>query len=298
MAIHISSAAVICLGCGVALEIELVFKHLNRFHNLSRAMRNGDVPSISEATFKEGLMVDGAAPVAEMNNLYMFPLQHPLPEIKALPIEKGYMCPHCPVPEFTATAYFSTDENTLKRHMRSVHGSVSAYVSCYVQTLFKKQSLKRYFRVIREYSGERVESTVNAEGRHVMSTFFSNRGDQRLGSYFKSNYESNNQAVGDARMVPRFYQEVRWYTLIEKVAGEDSHENRMILFNWVTIKTNHSDRYYSFLISSIKHYFCGIIMNILNDESRDLYHWRKRVMKTEMYVSGIQQISILPILIH
>lgn len=115
---------------------------------------------------------------------------------------------------------------------------------------------------------EKVKSSITEEGRARFNKLFGDNSE--YSQYFKTSYIARNDA-NDARIVPRFYKEVKWYSLFEKVTGENTDVTRLSLHDWISLphKTT-QNRYYLNIRRWVFSYFANIL-NILQNPDRDDY---------------------------
>ncbi|KAI7865387.1 uncharacterized protein EV154DRAFT_161952, partial [Mucor mucedo] len=139
------------------------------------------------------------------------------------------------------------------------------------------------------YQGPTVVSTITEEGERLLSKFLE---DSSVAVHFRNDVCIENGA-DDNRIVPRFYQEVNWFSLVEKVTGEDNRENRVELYDWVHVKGNNDEVIYDKIIDWTRSYFANI-QTILADSTQDHYYYRTRVMEStamDIQTTGLSCLS-------
>lgn len=179
--IYISSGCVICTRCCKGVQLNQVKQHLIWMHDINRFIRQqnqSNDANIDLVTLELSLCRLGACSVTDMC-LYIAPLKEPLPVIRALKASNGYMRNYCPNMVTSATAYFTSKETTMKKHIyihQRSHQSDN-YISCIMQRLFDGQALMVYFRVVQEYVGPTIESTITKESEHLFQRFLDSNQD-------------------------------------------------------------------------------------------------------------------------
>lgn len=103
-------------------------------------------------------------------------------------------------------------------------------------------------------------------------------GNSEKKKYFETSYIARNNG-DDQRIVPKFYKEAKWFSLMQKVSGEDSDESRLKLHDWISLPLSNTQNKYYLKIRKWVHDYFKNIMNILRNEDRDDYHWRVEVAK-------------------
>lgn len=234
------------------------------------------LPGLTKERFQERLIELGARTFCEMG-LYYAPSRTAVPLISCLPVIKGFMCSNCPNGTSRVTAYFSGKETTMKKHIQMVHHGLpsNSYVSSYVQAIFSNLRYKTFFGVEKVYVGKCIPSTITDEGSSMFKQFTKSTLFQEHVKDVKVLEEKNS----NASTIPRFYKEVNWFGLVNAIAGEDTAQNRVKLYNWLTLTTTEDNELYRDIHTWTNSYFQRI-QNILSDSLRDDYLLRIKMMCT------------------
>ncbi|KAI7895551.1 uncharacterized protein EV154DRAFT_599149 [Mucor mucedo] len=116
--------------------------------------------------------------------------------------------------------------------------------------------------------------------------------DRAVADYLRNEVCIENGA-DDNRIFSRFYQEVNWFSLVEKLTGENSRENRVKLYDWVHVKGNNDEVIYDKIFDWTRLYFAKI-QTILADPTQDYDFYRLKVMETtamDIQTTGLSCLS-------
>lgn len=209
--------------------------------------------------------------------LYIAPLVAPLPAISLLEVSSGFVCRFCPVLKFTAVAAFAGTRSSMIKHIQRYHRGLDHgnFTTCYVQHLYNDQRHKVYFAVDRPYSGPTIESTITNEGEALFENFAREHPD------YEDGYDPD-AAISDSRVVSTFYNYINWFQLVIDVTGEDTNENRIILYNWVNARIPEYSTEVALMDNDLKQLVRKHFNNmqqLMSSSKSSFYHFRILVMQ-------------------